>query len=268
MQKEGRGLGQLREYKPWLTIRDVKTIGFSHRIKGYKTNRTHHMFSNLELSFFLWLEWLPNVVDIRERYPLLPISKTIQIAEFLNIKHRVDPSKNEPVVMTTDFLVNHIIDGEKVLKAYSVMSNNSLNSVGILRRLLIEREYWLQNGIDFQIVTEKEIPKEIVSNVDWCWTARNLEFLPIKNTEELLFIELFLSNTLNNSNQSLAKICIESDYQLGFKPGSCIQLVKHFISNRYWSVDMTKRITTANTLEFKRNEDQIAKLQKTGVMSS
>ncbi|WP_233882598.1 hypothetical protein [Brevibacillus laterosporus] len=70
--KEGRGQGYGREYIPWLLIQDVPSSGRATRIHGWKTNRFHHVHSDLERSYFYILEWSDIVTDIREQFPLLP----------------------------------------------------------------------------------------------------------------------------------------------------------------------------------------------------
>ena len=52
-----------KDYKPWLTVRDVPSLGRSHRIFGHKSQRTHHLLSDLELAVFLLLEWHPDTED-------------------------------------------------------------------------------------------------------------------------------------------------------------------------------------------------------------
>lgn len=67
--KEGRGSGHGSEYRPWLTVRDLPSLGRVHRIFGHKSHRTHHLLSDLELAVFLLLEWLPEVrVLLAKRY--------------------------------------------------------------------------------------------------------------------------------------------------------------------------------------------------------
>ena len=78
--KDGRGQGRGRDYKPWLTVRDVSSSGRSHRVHGYKAQRTHHLLSDLELSVFLLLEWHSGTTDIREQFPL-PLDVTRAVAE-------------------------------------------------------------------------------------------------------------------------------------------------------------------------------------------
>ena len=43
--KEGRGQGYLKNYKPWVTVRDFGSKGRSHRVYGHTTKRTHHLLS-------------------------------------------------------------------------------------------------------------------------------------------------------------------------------------------------------------------------------
>ena len=68
MLKQGRGRGTHEKYKPWLTVRDVPSLGKSSRDKGWKTGRPHHFLSILELLYYLILEWSQMVTDIREQY--------------------------------------------------------------------------------------------------------------------------------------------------------------------------------------------------------
>jgi len=49
---------------------DVPSRGVSHRIYSHKTQRVHHLLSNLELYVFLILDWSSSVQDIREQFPL------------------------------------------------------------------------------------------------------------------------------------------------------------------------------------------------------
>ena len=62
--KEGRGSGIGSEYKPWLKIQDVSSLGRSTRWKGIKTKRQHEFLSDLErnlllifVSNFLYYHW-------------------------------------------------------------------------------------------------------------------------------------------------------------------------------------------------------------------
>ncbi|MGJ9381849.1 TnsA endonuclease N-terminal domain-containing protein [Salipaludibacillus sp. CF4.18] len=252
IKKQGRGQGFGEDYKPWLTIRNVKSRGFKNRINGWKTNRTHHLFSNLELSFLFWLESMPNVLDIRERYPLLPVEETIQIADELGVKHPFDRKKQEHIVMCTDFLVEHEFQNETFFKAYSVMTDNGLSGTSVLRKTMVERMFWQNQGIAFSVITESDIPKKLANNIDWLWRAKDIEYLPIRDLKELLVVEEVLSDILKDSLLPLAKACLLGDKKLEIKPGTSIQFVKHFIFHRYWEVDLKVILTTGQPLQFQR----------------
>jgi hypothetical protein len=65
---EGRGQGDGREYRPWLTVQNVPSIGYVHRILGWITKRRHEFLSNLEANYFSLLDWSRSVTDAREQY--------------------------------------------------------------------------------------------------------------------------------------------------------------------------------------------------------
>jgi hypothetical protein len=73
LKAEGRGSGVGKDYRPWLTVRDVSSLGLSTRAKGWKTDRPHHVLSNLEKDNLFNVEWSDAVKDIREQFPLLSV---------------------------------------------------------------------------------------------------------------------------------------------------------------------------------------------------
>ncbi|WP_253187135.1 TnsA endonuclease N-terminal domain-containing protein [Paenibacillus sp. GP183] len=102
-KKDGRGQGYGAEYKPFIQASDNKTPsdGYLTRDLGWKTGRIHHTLSKVEYRYLMLLNWMDNVVDIREQYPL-EIERTLEISKQLNIPHaHID---NVPVYPTTDLL--------------------------------------------------------------------------------------------------------------------------------------------------------------------
>src|SRR5438876_7959715 len=151
---EGRGQGEGAAYKPWLTVRDVPSVGFSSRIMGWKTGRLHHLFSNHESGYFHIGEWAKKVIDIREQYPLLPLENTLAIAESCGIKHPVNPKTKKPIVLTTDFLLTLEHEGQHVEQARTIKPFAQLASDRTLEKFEIERLYWGSLHTDWGIVTE------------------------------------------------------------------------------------------------------------------
>ena len=70
------GQGEGESYKPFFHVRDVPSRGRSTMIKGLKSKRTHHYYSDLERRYHLLAEHDPEVTEIREQFALLPQEKT------------------------------------------------------------------------------------------------------------------------------------------------------------------------------------------------
>ena len=79
---EGRGQGELMKYKPWVQVQDFPSKGIVSRVKGRTTGRIHHLMSNLELRYFLLLDWSEKTIDIREQFPLDEISDAIGFSDY------------------------------------------------------------------------------------------------------------------------------------------------------------------------------------------
>lgn len=160
--KEGRGQGELSSYKPWITIHDLASKGYSVRILGHKTGRIHHLLSHSELYYFCLLDWSEKVLDIREQFPLR-LSETMEIAAEAGIRHPWDNRSRFPYVMTTDFLVTTGTG----LAARTVKSTSELSNKRVREKFEIERRYWAKVGIPWKIVTEEQIDVVKAKNILW-----------------------------------------------------------------------------------------------------
>lgn len=247
--KEGRGHGRLSEYNPWLHIQDVGSKGLVSRIKGWKAGRVHHLLSQQELRYFYVLEWSPSVTDIREQYPLLPLEETFDIARRLDIRHPTDPATKQPIVMTTDFLVTIRLGDSEVDQARTVKCEKDLLSKRVLEKLEIERRYWESRGVDWKIVTEKQIPVELARNIEWVHQYRDLEdFATLPAAEAEQVISTLTKSVRMGGSMPLRSITLQMDDRLGLEPGTSLSLVRHLLACRRWRVDMTKTINACAPL--------------------
>ena len=248
--KKGRSQGHGQDYTPFLFTREVPSMGKSTRIKGWKTGRVHHFLSTLESNYFYVLEWSPLVVDIREQYAL-PLEATQKIAERLSIKHPFNVKAQEPAIVTTDFLIDVTSSSGKImLKARSTKYASDLNDLRTFEKLEIERTYWCEQGVDWGIVTELDIPKELAKNVEWLHSAFDSSEAPGITREEMPFLENELhKQMLAEPSVSIAKIGIGFDNRLGLRGGTALWLVRHLIANRQWQVDMMARIAPNKPLK-------------------
>jgi len=253
--KQGRGQGQGKKYLPWLKVQDGPSEGFLIRSLGWTTGRVHHLLSMLEDSYFCLLDWSKDVVDIREQYPLLPLRRTLEIADRLGIKHPSHPRSGQPIVMTTDFLIDvQTSEGIKTL-ARTVKPADKLTSVRVIEKFEIERTFWAEHGIDWGIVTEREIDKysALANNVRVLHKSWDTDNLPFQALEHFYKIERLLYEQVSVRQVPPARSAGYVDDQLGLKPGSALSAFKHFLARRIWCVDMKKPLDFSRPMIVKRN---------------
>ncbi|MFO4747928.1 TnsA endonuclease C-terminal domain-containing protein [Vibrio cholerae] len=198
---EGRGSGHGSDYKPWLTVRDLSSQGRSHRVFGHKSQRTHHLLSDLELAVFLLLEWSRSTVDIREQFPLR-LEDTKALALESGIDH---PSVRGVLqVMSSDFLVN-TTDTCQPKFALQAKYAEALSDARTIEKLELERRYWLQKGVPWWLITEKDIPSVVTQNISWLYPAQRDEIEIDALMERAAFYQHHFQNAPERSVIEVAK---------------------------------------------------------------
>lgn len=163
----GEGLGQGVGYKPWYDARCTRTHGVSSQTFGIKTGRIHHGLSANEKNFFYLIEFDPLVIDIREQFPLFPLSLSMRMSEELGIKHPVIPYTQVPSVVTTDFLITYLKNDEPHYAAFSVKPKEGLAKIRDLEKQELERVWWEQIGVPWKIFINRDIDKLVANNIRW-----------------------------------------------------------------------------------------------------
>lgn len=237
-EKEGRGTGRGANYKPWLLIQDVPSIGLATRDKGWKTQRVHHFMSNLELMFFYILEWSLIVVDIREQFPL-DLEETTAIANDLGIPHPINRKTKELEVMTTDFVVTikQSIGEEDQVRTIKYV--NELSNPRTIEKFEIERVYYSNRSMCWGISTELDINPIIAKNVEWVHPCHNLNLLNPLTRDMVQQIKLYLEPCLHAEKLPLRYFTDACDSHLDLDPGTSLLAIRHLIATRQLHVDMT-----------------------------
>lgn len=175
-ERQGRGRGDGREYKPWLYVQDVPSKGRSSRIAS--GGRVVHTLSDWETAAYRDFQWDPNVVDVKEQYPL-ELRETERIAAEIKVEHPADGSPRENIRMTTDFLVTYRVGGRLEKVAYTVKERASFDvrlaitkdEVRSARRVRekfeIERRYWVARGVRWEKLTDEDLSKVRKGNIEW-----------------------------------------------------------------------------------------------------
>lgn len=251
MIKEGYGSGTYSEYKPWIKIQDVPSLGRVTRVNGIKTNRQHELLSDMERNYFYILEYSNNVKDIREQFPLLPIEDTLSIADELGLKHPKNPETGEYVVMTTDFLITVSTSNGIKEVARTIKSKDDLLDKRILEKFEIERVFWKKRNIDWAIVTEEEIDKTIAHNISFVQGYRNIKGIDGFNDMDSLEIQDLVYEFLKriiDDQRSVRAICLEFDKDMNLKNGCGLSIFKYLIINKIIEVDISKKIDVSKNI--------------------
>jgi hypothetical protein len=253
--KEGRGRGTKDQYKPWLTVRDVPSRGRSSRDKGWTTGRPHHFLSTLELDCYHVFEWSSIITDIREQYPLLSreetLDETIVLAEECEIDHPKHPKSGNPIAMTTDFLLTVSCNGKSVERACAVKYAKDLSSRRTLEKLEIERRYWKAREINWGIITERDIPQILASNVQLLHSYWHLpEEMP---ADQIQTTASLLTELVKDHTQPLRSVTTEADRKLGFhgkNTGMSLAVAYYLIARREFQIDIHVPLDTDKPLVF------------------
>ncbi len=238
--KEGRGQGELSEYIPWIKIQDFSSKGNATRNWGYKTRRQHEFLSNIERDYFLLLERDDSVLDIREQYPL-DRSMTVKIAEEKKIDHSIDIQTDVYIPMTTDFLITLKVNNQLTYLARTVKPAIELEDPRVIQKFEIEREYWERKGVDWGIVTEKDINKNMALNIAWANKYYYLDDLEEKSYAKLLLKLIENSDEYDN----LQSICDQFDKDYNLEIGSALTYFRHFIARKLINLNLEERVVVA-----------------------
>lgn len=242
---QNRGAGIKEEYKPWDTIQENVSNGIAARHSSVKAKRVVHLMTELETKYFYLLEWASNVIDIRERFPLEDMDLAISLANGKGIKYPVDPISKNPIILTTSFMITMIVDNKEINVARTVCYSKDLNKKKFIEKLEIQREYWQEKGIDWGIVTEKDIPNVLSKNIEWfhkvlCEDTSDGYSVDSMIIDIPILLTYLSENRLNDIRLSKSLSNLDSYY--GRDTGYFLFLFKILICRRYIKIDMRKHL--------------------------
>lgn len=239
---EGRGAGYGKDYKPWLQVQDIASQGRSTRIYSFTSQRVVHILSDLQLYYFYLLEFDDRVVDIRENYPALDFHELNIPLDGELTKKLFNPKTKAPHVFEVSFLVTRMDQQNKpYYEARAVKYSSELEKKATIQRLELLHRYFERKRIDFGIVTEKEINKQLARNIGWIQTAYDIQDYPdlISNFSYLRQdLMQYLSNPFETYQKAIARL--EKNYQL--EEGMGLILFKHLLATKQLKMDLSQKI--------------------------
>lgn len=237
--KEGRGEGSGAEYKPWLEVRNVKSSGRKSRMRGILHDRVMHLMSDLERNAVLYFERHPQVIDIREQFPL-DREITRRIAHAMGVSHPADPWTGEDIVMTSDLIVDfRIANGRTVSRVFSVKQSEDLLNHRTVVKQEIERRYWARFGYVWKPLLDDTLRRTQYFNA-MMW-AREWFYLPIDSSAPMAVwtrrCELVEATLACGSDATLRDLVVRIEHLGSFGPGDVLSTLRHLIARQRIAYD-------------------------------
>ncbi|MDP4537966.1 TnsA endonuclease N-terminal domain-containing protein [Alkalimonas collagenimarina] len=235
--RQGYGLGSGKDYKPWLRIQDVKSKGKRSAIHGLKTDRTHHLLSSGEAELFYLVEFANSVVDIREQFPIFPLTYTQKVAELIGVEHPKHPVSKDPIIITTDVLLTKRSGNTQntSFHAISVKLDSFLKDSRAVEKQDLERVCWELLGVPFSLYVSNE--KSMTKSANITWATAPLRDGSCHFDSDQIITAL---NLISVGRFYLADL--HEKFENNQVADNCDDLVRFLIARRYISVDLDYRI--------------------------
>ncbi|WP_436322905.1 TnsA endonuclease N-terminal domain-containing protein [Vibrio cidicii] len=242
--KQKYGLGEGANYTPWIRVQDVKSHGHSGKIEGIKSGRPHHALSEQESCFFYLAEFSDSVIDIREQFPLLPLTLSLKISKLLDVEHPKHPTTKDPIIMTTDFLLT-CSDGTRIwYEAVTVKPSEKLSDKRTAEKLDIERVWWELLGIPFHVFFISELNQIKSKNIQWITDPLRKKYLSPSNKVREKAKRLLTVGTMQ-----LSDVCNTFSDQIGMSNDDALMLLKHLMADKEVIVDLARPIVLSGMIE-------------------
>ena len=215
-----------------IRIQDFSSKGRVSRVLGRKSGKIHHLLSDLETNMFLILDFDRNVSNIIEHYPLKDVRDVIDDKNIDWNKFK-DKKTKEDYIITTTFLVT-LINGKNI--AISCKNQSELYKSNTQLKLEIERRYWSYKGVQWGIITNKELPKNRLKNIKWLMLGEEID-------EEMYFkISSIILETIEELDGKLSDYIGWISKRYGFSKEEVLTVVKEMIKRNNLEVDLDKEI--------------------------
>ena len=220
-----------------LKVTSFSSKGRVSRIKSLKNKKIYHLQSDLQLKIFIILEWYENVIDIVVNHKLDNLIDNLDDVSGLRLYKFMD-EYNNIYSIHTNFLITFLINNEISKVAVSVRQFEDLDKSSTIEKLEIERRYWREKGVNFYIITDKEINNIFYDNIMRCRdTVINSS---IQNKEEKA--ELLINYIIKHKELTIKSIINQYEEELDLDNGEGIFLFKFLLYTKRIAVDMTREI--------------------------
>ncbi|MFM0630849.1 TnsA endonuclease C-terminal domain-containing protein [Paraburkholderia xenovorans] len=226
-------------YLRWIHTRDMPGSGIKTRLVCEKAAADElHLMSEAEHAAFLEAWWRADVETIYD-HQALDREKTQRAALCINIDHPTYVGRTEPVVLSTDLVLNVRRGSTYKKEAISVRSLRIDVSTTPTRAQLIERRTWEDEGAIFKAVAFHGMHKNRSRNLAWIFRAHNdtvgrqLSASELKAQSELIRI------LRSRRDMRVVDACRYVDSKLQLPSGSGVQAFRQLAGRKALAFDLT-----------------------------
>lgn len=232
-----------------LKVTTFSSKGRATRIHSYKTNRIHHLQSDNQLRVFLTLEWSDKVKDIQENIEIKDLEEIIDNVENLRLDKFSDKETGQLYQLHTNFLVTIKRNNGEEQVAVSVKSLSEIERKTVIEKMEIERRYWNEKGINFYVITEKEIDKQFAENIKWVREA----FIDksIENKEELK--EKLYYFLQEHKGKVIMDALNKFDKDEELKAGTALFIFRYLIATKEIEINMKEKLDLNDSINKRIN---------------
>ena len=187
---------------------------------------------------FMVFDLNPNVSDIREQFPLLDLELAKKISTELGIKY---PNHIDNHILTSDFFIEFKNGEQKVITVKPISSINKRQ----LELFQVEKVYWEKSGIDWELMTDKDIPdnKTLLMNYgDIYYSVSSFNNKEFELSDIQNFYSFLTASFKDHEDLGIVDYCNKSDNEMGFEAGLSLRILKVLLGRKIVMADLSKNL--------------------------
>lgn len=213
--------------------------------------QSHHFLSYNEALAYSIYAFSTKVERIYDQYPLLPVTKTIAIANELGIRHPRYPVTNVYAVMSSDLIVRYKT-GEII--AIAVKPENQLSKKRVKEKLAIEKAFWEVNNTKWSVLTDTKLRIQPVKTLHKLHSFWKLDeaLIPIAH----LWVHAFCALLIENPQVRASSLIREAAKMTGIEENQGDRIFRYALWHKHLSMDWNQPLLlnqSAATLGLKSN---------------
>jgi hypothetical protein len=173
--RRGLGVGRGISYKPWRDIGNTGTKGTAGCVHGIRVDRRYEILDERARAYFYLLERREEISDVQEKWPILDIDRTLQLAGEFDVDHPLHEIFPEPICV--DFLIKEGSTPGSGYRAAALAGSVNTISERNQRLLLIQQRWCQEHSIDWTLVDTSRLNKTVLDSLHFVrsWYRHRLD---------------------------------------------------------------------------------------------